>query len=108
MGKGEQGTSLDEQSRVVEARLRYAGSEMQMRIEMARIEAAQIQLQVQVEKTRTAQAHLAVEKARNRGRQLDIELEYKQAAKTAAASTRDASRLVDPQGVPPTGYILRT
>jgi hypothetical protein len=47
---------------------------------------------VQVEKTSTAKAQLAVEKARNRGRQLDIELELKRASSTAAKSEADAAR----------------
>ena len=86
------GPQLQEEARVVAARLHHASNELQLRIESRRFETAQLQLQVQVEKTSTAKAQLAVEKARNRGRQLDIELELKRAGSTAAKSEADAAR----------------
>ena len=86
------GPQLNEEARVVAARLHHASNELQLRIESRRFETAQLQLQVQVEKTSTAKAQLAVEKARNRGRQLDIELELKRAGSTAAKSEADAAR----------------
>ena len=61
------GPQLQEEARVVAARLHHASNELQLRIESRRFETAQLQLQVQVEKTSTAKAQLAVEKARNRG-----------------------------------------
>ena len=60
------GPQLQEEARVVAARLHHASNELQLRIESRRFETAQLQLQVQVEKTSTAKAQLAVEKARNR------------------------------------------
>ena len=86
------GPQLNEEARVVAARLHHASNELQLRIESRRFETAQLQLQVQVEKTSTAKVQLAVEKARNRGRQLDIELELKRAGSTAAKSEADAAR----------------
>ena len=83
---------MQDDTRLVCARLHHASNELQLRIESRRFETAQLQLQVQVEKTSTAKAQLAVEKARNRGRQLDIELELKSAAAATAKSDRDVAR----------------
>ena len=86
------GPSMQDDTRLVCARLHHASNELQLRIETRRFETAQLQLQIQVEKTSTAKAQLAVEKARRQIRQLDIELELKSAAAATAKSDRDVAR----------------
>ena len=86
------GPSMQDDTRLVCARLHHASNELQLRIETRRFETAQLQLQIQVEKTSTAKAQLAVEKARRQIRQLDIELELKSAATATAKSDRDVAR----------------
>ena len=73
-------------------RTQLANTEMQLRVQSRRFEVAQVQLQVQAEKTATAKAQLAVERVRCQIRQLDIDLELKQAASATAKSDRDAAR----------------